>query len=189
MSTRTARKAAAKPRTTKAAATEAALAASPWVLRSGVAQVASLWDVAPHLIHDVNGTCFRITPDTLSVKDRPELEAMFASEITRLADDAKAERVHLFCERCVVTRRNSVVKVREAKAEARNDEALALVAQVREYAQEHYNEGGWDMITETMSDEDLVRLIGRARTFDGALRKVGIVASEYADRRAEVVSA
>ena len=63
--------------------------------------------------------------------------------------------------------------------------APALIAEVRAYAVEHYNDGGWDVIVETFSDDELAAAIGGARTLGGALRKLRPSVSVWADRDAE----
>lgn len=47
-----------------------------------------------------------------------------------------------------------------------------LVAVVRAYAQEHYDEGGWDFVVETWQDEDIVEVIGDAKTPAEAIARV-----------------
>ena len=48
-----------------------------------------------------------------------------------------------------------------------------LVAYVKRYALDHYNEGGWDYIVECYSDAELAEIIGpRVKTEAGAIRKV-----------------
>lgn len=67
--------------------------------------------------------------------------------------------------------------------------APSLVEQVKAFASEPANyEAGWDVIVETYSDEELAAEIGKARTLDGALKKLrpGIEVRE--DRRAEIVA-
>ena len=63
--------------------------------------------------------------------------------------------------------------------------APALIAEVRAYAVEHYDDGGWDVIVETFSDDELAAAIGGARTLGGALRKLRPSVSVWADRDAE----
>lgn len=48
----------------------------------------------------------------------------------------------------------------------------ALVPAIREYANDHYEENGWDVVVETWDDDDLRKAIGYATTFKGALKKV-----------------
>lgn len=61
-----------------------------------------------------------------------------------------------------------------------------LVAAVRRYAEDHYEVGGWDVIVEAYTDAELADLIGRARTADGAIRKVRVSVGIYADKRADI---
>lgn len=64
----------------------------------------------------------------------------------------------------------------------------ALVDFVREYAEKHYESGGWDVIVEAWSDEDIAQEIGKATTFDGALKKMAGIVSIYADREADAIN-
>jgi hypothetical protein len=58
-----------------------------------------------------------------------------------------------------------------------------LVAKVRRYAQDHYQDGGWDVIVECWTDGDICAAIGRARTLDGAVRKLRPAVAVLADRK------
>lgn len=178
-------------RRSKAAATpQVDISNSTWIVRSNVAQVTALWDTTPHLIHDVNGTCFRVTPSGkgLVVRDRVWLDGAFAEEYARqLADPA--DRVHLFCERCCVTRRTSVAQVKATKKVERSIVLAELVEGVKRHAVENYNEAGWDVVVEAMDDAEIGRLVGQARTIDGAIKKVKVVVSEINSRRAEIINA
>jgi hypothetical protein len=49
------------------------------------------------------------------------------------------------------------------------NEKRDLIEAVREYAVEHYDESGWDIIVETYDDNDLADMIGKRRTEKGAL--------------------
>lgn len=61
-----------------------------------------------------------------------------------------------------------------------------LVKAVQDYAYAHYETGGWDYIVETFEDEELAEIIGKARTVEGAIRKVRPYASGLGERRADV---
>ena len=61
----------------------------------------------------------------------------------------------------------------------------SVVEAVKAYAVEHYTDGGWDVIVETMSDEDIAREIGGARTLNGAVKKLRPLVSLHADRQAD----
>jgi hypothetical protein len=60
-----------------------------------------------------------------------------------------------------------------------------IVAGVRAYCREHFNDGGWDVISEAWSDEQIVEAIGWAETVPGALKKMRGVVSVYADQQAD----
>lgn len=60
-----------------------------------------------------------------------------------------------------------------------------LLAQVKQYALDHYTDGGWDVIVECFTDEELAEAIGGATTLKGALRKLRPPVSVWADRQAD----
>jgi hypothetical protein len=60
-----------------------------------------------------------------------------------------------------------------------------LIAAVRAHAEEHYEDGGWDVIVECWEDDDIDRQIGRARTLQGALRNLSAFVDVMADRQAD----
>lgn len=59
-----------------------------------------------------------------------------------------------------------------------------LVEAVKAHATDHYNDGGWDVIVECWTDEELAAQIGRARTIKGALAKFAPLIDVWADRQA-----
>lgn len=61
----------------------------------------------------------------------------------------------------------------------------ALVAGVRKWATDAYDEGGWDVIVECWTDEMIVDQIAGAKTVIGAVRKMHGPVSVYADRQAD----
>lgn len=60
-----------------------------------------------------------------------------------------------------------------------------LVQAVRDHALEHYEDGGWDVIIECYSDEEIAEEIGKARTPKGAIAKFAIPVSIWAEREAD----
>lgn len=60
-----------------------------------------------------------------------------------------------------------------------------LIAEVRQYALDHYNDGGWDFIVEAWDDEAIADAIKGAKTLRGAVRKLKPIIDVYADRQAE----
>lgn len=60
-----------------------------------------------------------------------------------------------------------------------------LIEQVKAYALEHYEDGGWDVVVECYDDAMIAEVIGKARTLKGALAKFKTVVSIYADRQAD----
>jgi hypothetical protein len=74
------------------------------------------------------------------------------------------------------------------KAEARREQVYFLVLDVKDYAQQNYEKGGWDVIVECWDDETIAETIGRATTRKGAIAKFKDVVSVYADRQADAVN-
>lgn len=64
-----------------------------------------------------------------------------------------------------------------------------LVQAVRDYANANYNKGGWDIIVECWSDEDILGEIGNVKTVSGAIRKVSKVVQVISDYRSEIQNA
>ena len=63
-----------------------------------------------------------------------------------------------------------------------------LVEAVKAFALAHYEDGGWDVIVECWTDEDIADRIGRARTPGGAIAKFKGVVSVWADRQADAIN-
>lgn len=59
-----------------------------------------------------------------------------------------------------------------------------LIQAVKAHALAHYEDGGWDIIVETWSDEEIAEQIGKATTINGALRKMRQIVSIYSEREA-----
>jgi hypothetical protein len=62
-----------------------------------------------------------------------------------------------------------------------------LVAAVKAHAMKHYDDGGWDVVVEAMTDEDIVAAIGWATTPTGAIGKMRTSVSVWAERQADAV--
>ena len=62
----------------------------------------------------------------------------------------------------------------------------ALIAAVRAYARRNYERDGWDVLVECYSDDDILEIIGKARTFEGAIAKLRRELKGYADYRADI---
>lgn len=60
---------------------------------------------------------------------------------------------------------------------------LVLVAAVVQYAKDHFNRGGWDVICEAWSDEHIANTIFYCRTPAGAIRRVSEIARIYSERQ------
>jgi hypothetical protein len=61
-----------------------------------------------------------------------------------------------------------------------------LVDAVRDYAVDHYEQAGWDIVVECYTDEELAAEIGRARTVKGAIRNVGAAVGVYDGKRRDI---
>lgn len=59
-----------------------------------------------------------------------------------------------------------------------------LVDAVKLHAVTHYSEG-WDVVVETMDDDDINDIIGLARTPAGAIKKFAPIVGVWADRIAD----
>lgn len=59
---------------------------------------------------------------------------------------------------------------------------------VKDFATEHYGKDGWDIVIETMSDEDIFQIIWRARTDQGAINKMAAHLEAPAAYRAEIIA-
>ena len=64
-----------------------------------------------------------------------------------------------------------------------------LVAAVRAYAEKHYNEDGWDVLVECISDDEIADEIGEAPSTVQAIRNVLRIRKEYADYRSDIQGA
>ena len=60
-----------------------------------------------------------------------------------------------------------------------------LVAAIKAYALKHYSDGGWDVIVECWSDEDIAQTIGDATSIRDARARMMRVVDVYADRQAD----
>ena len=65
----------------------------------------------------------------------------------------------------------------------------ALVNEVKRHARANYDMSGWDVLVECYSDDDILDLIGRARTAKGAIRAAGQIMKRHNEQRAEAVAA
>jgi hypothetical protein len=63
-----------------------------------------------------------------------------------------------------------------------------LVAAVKKYAAEHYNEDGWDFCVEAMDTEDVLQILEgeEAETVEEAIKAVAFVCKLQDERRREI---
>jgi hypothetical protein len=71
---------------------------------------------------------------------------------------------------------------------AKLEDDYRIVA-VKAHAQAHYNDGGWDIVVEAMSDEDIYWVIYKARSSKGAIERMAAHVGVVADVRADVIAA
>lgn len=64
----------------------------------------------------------------------------------------------------------------------------SLTKIVKDYAKAHYNEG-WDIVIETMTDEEIGKVVNKANTAMGAKRLMSRHIRLYVEMRAEVQAA
>lgn len=69
-----------------------------------------------------------------------------------------------------------------------NDARRELIREVKRYANDHYADGGWDVIVECFTDEELNKAIGRATTLRGAIHKLRASVNVWADRQADAMN-
>lgn len=60
-----------------------------------------------------------------------------------------------------------------------------LVEAVKDHAHEHYEDGGWDVIVECWTDDEIATQIGGAKTVESALRKFSAFVDVMSDRQAD----
>jgi predicted RNase H-like HicB family nuclease len=56
------------------------------------------------------------------------------------------------------------------------------------YAQEHYNDGGWDVIVECWTIKDIMDHIGDGESKEDALKSIEGAVSVWADQQADAVN-
>ena len=61
----------------------------------------------------------------------------------------------------------------------------ALIEEVKAEALRRYTHGGWDVIVECYTDEMIAKVIGKATTLKGAVRKMHSVVDVYAEQQAD----
>lgn len=64
---------------------------------------------------------------------------------------------------------------------------LDLVAAVKQFANSNY-ENGWDIVVETMTDEEIAEEIAGSKTPEEAIKKMAIIVDLYNDKRQEIQS-
>jgi hypothetical protein len=65
----------------------------------------------------------------------------------------------------------------------------AVVKTVREHARVHYNEGGWDYVIESFSDEEIIAICKGLGKLDACILAVRAVVRNLDERRKEIQNA
>ncbi len=60
-----------------------------------------------------------------------------------------------------------------------------LVEYVKTYAEQHYEDGGWDVVVECYTDDEIADVLGPARTRCEALDAFAPLVGVWADRQAD----
>jgi hypothetical protein len=63
-----------------------------------------------------------------------------------------------------------------------------LIKAVKDHAEAHYEDGGWDVVVECWDDQQIADCIKGARSAKGAIRKVAQIVGVYADRQADAIN-
>ena len=62
---------------------------------------------------------------------------------------------------------------------------MDLVAALKQYATDHYNDGGWDVVVECYTDDEIADRIGDAKTLDEAVDAFDALIDVWRDRQAD----
>lgn len=84
-----------------------------------------------------------------------------------------------------VTITTVVVVVARVSIEKGKERNMSLLQEVKDYALEHYNDGGWDVIVETYEDCELAEEIKGVKTLAGALRRLRPLVAVWSDQQAD----
>jgi len=60
-----------------------------------------------------------------------------------------------------------------------------IVDAVRRYAEQHYNDGGWDVVVECYDDADIAEVIGNVRSLDAAVKRFAPLIDIWSERQAD----
>lgn len=60
-----------------------------------------------------------------------------------------------------------------------------LVEGVKKHARDHYTEGGWDVVVETMDFADIAKIVFEAASVKAAIRRFKPMIEVWADREAD----
>jgi hypothetical protein len=61
----------------------------------------------------------------------------------------------------------------------------AVIDGVKAHALEHYSDGGWDVVVEAWSDDQILDATRGSRTVNGAVKMLSAVVDVYADKQAD----
>jgi hypothetical protein len=151
-----------------------------WVVRPEVVMV-----VDGKVIHDLDSKCVKGTADPKDIHDRQW--AVDARKAETEIVEAGGDRKHFFCTRCLIADPAGEVMAQREKAAEREEVVAMLVDAIRDHAEAPGNyEAGWDVVVEAYDDEQIAAMIGRARTKDGAIKKVAAVIATIKDHRDDI---
>lgn len=80
-------------------------------------------------------------------------------------------------------------KVVSSWAKIAGTDADFRIVAVREFAQAHFEEGGWDIVSEAYDTAAIYEVVKKVRTADGAVKRMADHIGAIADYRADIVGA
>jgi hypothetical protein len=115
----------------------------------------------------------------------PILEALLV-QVERQRDEAAARQARYAELAAKAEAAEAAYEAKKARqARLATKVPAALINEVKAYALDHYNDGGWDVIVECWEDADIAKAIAGATTLLGARRKLASSVSIWADREAD----
>jgi hypothetical protein len=86
------------------------------------------------------------------------------------------------------TKHHRGVTIYDIRKERKEITVPELLKAVKDYAHEHYEEHGWDVLIECHTDAEIVKAIGKATTVKGAISNVAraFALKAYDDRRRDI---
>jgi hypothetical protein len=102
-------------------------------------------------------------------------------------DDVGMDVKPMLCEPARAEQLNTLLRAYGNELHECEPQAGGLVTQIRAYAYGHYDCGGWDVIVEAWSDQQIAYAIGGAANLEEALTKSNLstCVAIWADRQAD----